>query len=193
MTSSSASKHCAPLREGGRLGFSVSNSFLRSSSGRGLRKLLSESATVEEIVEFPDAQVYPDAKVQIALLCLSKGRKELQTRSVQLCGADAVDRALGRLHSSREGEDPNINIRFFSVQRLDAQPWSCANAMSEADMAKIDLAGIRLGRLPVKIRSGASTGADKMFLLQSVRDEPDGSVLVSLILMRFRLSISWVF
>jgi adenine-specific DNA-methyltransferase len=166
------------LREGGRLGFSVSNSFLRSSSGRALRKLISESATVEEIVEFPDAQVYPDAKVQIALLCLSKGRKEFQTRSVQLCGADAVNRALSRLNSSREDKDPDIKVCSFSVRRLGAQPWSCAGAMSEADMAKIERAGVRLGRLPVEIRSGVSTGADKVFLLQSVRDGPDGSVLV---------------
>jgi type I restriction-modification system DNA methylase subunit len=72
------------LCEGGRLGLSVSNSFLRSSSGRGLRELISESATVEEIVEFPDAQVYPDAKVQIALLCLSKGRSGSPTRYVRL-------------------------------------------------------------------------------------------------------------
>ena len=40
------------LCEGGRLGFSVSNSFLRSSSGRGLRELIAESATVEEIDHF---------------------------------------------------------------------------------------------------------------------------------------------
>jgi len=59
--------------------------FLRSKSGRRLRELLAESATVEEIVEFPDAQVYPDAKVQIALLCLSKGKKEFRTR-VETCG-----------------------------------------------------------------------------------------------------------
>jgi len=68
------------LCEGGRLGFSVSNSFLRSSSGRGLRDLISESATVEEVVEFPDAQVYPDAKVEpttkrltFRLICLPLG------------------------------------------------------------------------------------------------------------------------
>jgi hypothetical protein len=166
------------LREDGRLGFSVSNSFLRSSSGQGLRKLISESATVEEIVEFPDAQVYPDAKVQIALLYLIKSRKEICTRSVRLRGADAVDRTLSRLHSSREGEDPNINVRFFSVPRLGAQPWLCVDAISEADLAKIGRAGVRLGLLSVEIRSGVSTGVDKVFLLRSVREGPNGSVLV---------------
>lgn len=166
------------LREGGRLGFSVSNSFLRSSSGRALRKLISESATVEEIVEFPDAQVYPDAKVQIALLCLGKGRKEFRTRSVQLCGADAVNRALSRLNSSREGKDPDIKVCSFSVRHLGAKPWSGTNRTEEVALAKIERAGVRLGLLPVEIRGGASTGADKVFLLQSVREEPDGSVLV---------------
>lgn len=166
------------LCESGRLGFSVSNSFLRSRSGGGLRKLIAESATVEEIVEFPDAQVYPDAKVPIALLCLSRGKKEFRTRSVQLHGADAVDRALSRLHSSHEGEDPNIAVHFLPVRRLGAKPWSCADGADAVGLTRIERAGVRLGLLPVEIRSGASTGADKVFLLQSVRDGAGGSVFV---------------
>ncbi|HUX02196.1 MAG TPA: N-6 DNA methylase, partial [Phycisphaerae bacterium] len=166
------------LREGGRLGFSVSNSFLRSKSGRRLRELIAESATVEEIVEFPDAQVYPDAKVQIVLLCLSKGKRALRTRFVRLRGEDAVGRALGRLHSSHEGEDPNIAVCFLPVRHLGAKPWSSADGADAAGLARIERAGIRLGLLPVEICSGTSTGADKVFLLQHVRDAGDGSVLV---------------
>jgi len=166
------------LCESGRLGFSVSNSFLRSRSGGGLRKLIAESATVEEIVEFPDAQVYPDAKVSIALLCLSRDKKEFRTRSVQLRGADAVDRSLSRLHSSHEGEDPNVAVHFLPVRRLGAKPWSCADGADAVGLTRIERAGVRLGLLPVEIRSGASTGADKVFLLQSVRDGADGSVFV---------------
>jgi hypothetical protein len=166
------------LREGGRLGFSVSNSFLRSRSGRRLRELIAESATVEEIVEFPDAQVYPEAKVQIALLCLSKGKRELRTRFIRLRGEDAVDRALGRLHSSHEPEAPNIMVRFLPIRYLGAKPWSCADEVDAAGLARLERAGIRLGLLPVEICSGTSTGADKVFLLQHVRDAGDGSVLV---------------
>ncbi len=166
------------LHEGGRLGFSVSNSFLRSRSGRRLRELIAESATVEEIVEFPDAQVYPEAKVQIALLCLSKGKRDLRTRFVRLRGEDAVDRALGRLHSSHEAEAPNIMVRFLPVRHLGAKPWSCADEVDAAGLARIERAGIRLGLLLVEICSGTSTGADKVFLLQHVRDAGDGSVLV---------------
>ena len=166
------------LREGGRLGFSVSNSFLRSKSGQRLRELIAESATVEEIVEFPDAQVYPEAKVQIVLLCLSKGKRELCTRFVRLRGSDAVGRALGRLHSSHEAEDPNIMVRFLPSQHLGAKPWSSADGADAEGLAGIERAGIRLGLLPVEICSGTSTGADKVFLLQHVRNAGDGSVLV---------------
>lgn len=166
------------LCEGGRLGLSVSNSFLRSSSGRGLRELISESATVEEIVEFPDAQVYPDAKVQIALLCLSKGRSGSPTRYVRLRGADAVDRVLGRLHSLRQEEHTDAGICSFPLERLGGDPWLCGDAERETCFVKIERAGVRLALLPVDIRSGVSTGADKVFLLQSVREGPDGSILV---------------
>jgi len=61
---------------------------------------------------------------------------------------------------------------------LDAKPWSCADEVDAAGLARIDRAGIRLGLLPVKICSGTSTRADKVFLLQHVRDAGDGSVLV---------------
>jgi len=166
------------LREGGRLGLSVSNSFLRSSSGGGLRELISESATVEEIVEFPDAQVYPDAKVQIALLCLSKGRSARPTRYARLCGADAVDRGLRRLHSVRQGKSTEAGICWPPLERLGGDPWLCGDAESGACSAKVERVGVRLGLLPVEIRSGVSTGADEVFLLQPVRDGPDGSVLV---------------
>jgi hypothetical protein len=166
------------LREGGRLGFSVSSSFLRSKSGRRLRELITESATVEEIVEFPDARVYPEAKVQIALLCLSKGKRDRRTRFVRLRGPDAVDRALGRLHSSHEGEDPNIAVHFLPVRHLGAKPWSCADEADAADLARLERVGVRLRLLPAEICSGTSTGADKVFLLQHIRDAGDGSVLV---------------
>ena len=166
------------LCEGGRLGFSVSNSFLRSTSGRRLRELIAEVATVEEMIELPDAQVYPDAKVQIVLLCLSKGRSARPTRYARLCGADAVDRVLRRLHSVRQGKSTEAGVCWSSLERLGGDPWLCGDAESEACSAKVERVGVRLGLLPVEIRSGVSTGADKVFLLQSVRDGPDGSVLV---------------
>jgi len=166
------------LREGGRLGFSVSNSFLRSTSGRRLRELIAEVATVDEMIEFPDAQVYPDAKVQIVLLCLSKGRSARPTRYARLCGVDAVDRGLRRLHSVRQGKSTEAGVCWSPLERLGGDPWLCGDAEREACSTKMERAGVRLGLLPVEIRSGVSTGNDKVFLLQFVRDGPDGSVLV---------------
>jgi hypothetical protein len=89
-----------------------------------------------------------------------------------------VNRALSRLNSSLEGKNPDIKVRFFSVRHLGTKPWSGTDKTEEVVLARIERAGVRLGLLPVEIRGGASTGADKVFLLQSVRDEPDGSVLV---------------
>jgi len=171
-------KSLALLRESGRLGFSVSNSFLRSKSGRRLRALIAESATVEEIVEFPNAQVYPDAKVQIALLCLSKGRRQSQTRFVRLRGPRAADRAIRRLHLLRESKDPDIEVRFMSGRCMGPEPWCWEDKTDGINLAKLGKVGVKLGLLPVKIRSGISTGADKVFLLEWIREEADGSLLV---------------
>ena len=147
-----------------------------------VRRAVSESRAAlgekdQEIVEFSDAQVYPDAKVQIALLCLSKGRSGSPTRYVRLRGADAVDRVLRRLHSLRQEEHTAAGICSFPLDPLGGDPWLCGNAEREACFVKIERAGVRLERLPVEVCSGVSTGADKVFLLQAVREGPDGSVL----------------
>ncbi len=166
------------LREGGHLGFSVSNSFLRSSSGKSLRELIAQTATVEEIVEFPDTQVYPEAKVQIALLCLRKGTGDSLTRAIQLRGAYAVEGALKRLRLSRTDGDQDIEVGLFSIPHLGGRPWLCADTSGEACLSKMERAGTKMGRLPIDISGGASTGVDKVFLLQYVQEGTGGSVFV---------------
>jgi len=60
------------LREGGRLGFISSSTFFRTGSGEALRRLLSEAACVEAIVDFGDAQIFGGVTTYPAVLSMRK-------------------------------------------------------------------------------------------------------------------------
>ncbi|HXT08874.1 MAG TPA: N-6 DNA methylase, partial [Roseiarcus sp.] len=63
----------ALLREGGRLGFISSSTFFRTGSGEPLRRLLTERASIETIVDFGDAQIFSGVTTYPAVVSMRKG------------------------------------------------------------------------------------------------------------------------
>ena len=49
------------LADGGHLGFSVANTFIRTIGGDKIRRLISRRSRIIEVVEFEDKEVYPEA------------------------------------------------------------------------------------------------------------------------------------
>ena len=82
------------LNEGGHVAFSLSNSFLRTDSGRIVRGYIAANACVEEIVEFEDPKTYDDAATQIALLRLRKMRPCCEGRYAVIEGRGQLRRKL---------------------------------------------------------------------------------------------------
>jgi hypothetical protein len=70
------------LADGGYLGFSVANTFIRTIGGDRVRRLIARRSRVIEILEFEDKEVYPEAVTQIALLSLAKGIPLTRSRHV---------------------------------------------------------------------------------------------------------------
>ena len=61
------------LKPGGRLGFVVTNKWMRAGYGEPLRKFFGESAWVEQVVDFGHAkQIFPDADVFPSILVARK-------------------------------------------------------------------------------------------------------------------------
>ncbi len=61
------------LKDGGRLGFISSSTFFRTGSGEPLRRLLTERAAIETIVDFGDAQIFGGVTTYPAILSMRKG------------------------------------------------------------------------------------------------------------------------
>ena len=95
-------KAIALLAPGGWLAFSVSNTFLRSETGRVLRQLIGDECQVHEIIEFEDPKIYPDAVIQIGLVLLQKSAIRGPGRHVWVRGKGLLRDKLSALstHSS---------------------------------------------------------------------------------------------
>lgn len=165
------------LAASGWLGWSVSSTFLRTSSGRPLRSLLGGSCTVHELTEFEDSKVYPDAVTQIVLVLLEKGCREGFCRHAWITGAGGLRDKLAALWSGGD-HHPNVTVRELPASACLSSDWSFGSASERSLLDRIRDAGTPLGRLPVSICQGLVTGADPVFLLRRVGSTADGETLV---------------
>jgi hypothetical protein len=155
------------LADEGCLGMSVSSSFLRSQSGRNLRKLIADTCNVSEIIEFEDSGLYPNANIPITLLLLRKTSDKSIIKHIHVKGKGGLRRKLSKV-------DRHSNP-YIEACRLPATACTSTNWMLESEsktslLSKIESDGIRLGKLPIRISLGIATGADDVFLLRNVED-----------------------
>jgi hypothetical protein len=154
------------LKPGGLLAFSLSNSFLRSESGRRVRGYIAANASVEEVLEFDDCRTYGDAATQIALLRLRKTRATCGARHVLVRGRGGLRHKLDHLVSDRPHAD--IAITPLEGDATASSRWRVTDRNEERWLESILKVGIPLGRL-VTVERGPSTGMDEILLLRKVR------------------------
>ncbi len=147
------------LRAGGRLGFIVSNKWLRGDYAGPLRRLLAERTTVERIVDFGHAPVFPDAEVHPVVVVLRKTpAPAAHGVSVTRIPRDVLD---------PDGLAERIDAEAFPVPqaRLSAPAWTLQPPRVEALLARLRTAGPALGSLPgLRPLYGIKTGFNEAFL-----------------------------
>ena len=163
------------LNEGGRVAFSLSNSFLRTDSGRIVRGYIAANACVEEVVEFEDPRTYDDAAIQIALLRLRKVRPRRGGRYGAIGGRGRLRRKLENLVSDQP--DPDVSTRPLPPEATASSRWKLASSDDGRWLEEVRQAGVPLGRL-VTIESGLSTDIDRLLLLRKMGRAADGVILV---------------
>ena len=164
------------LAPGGWLGFSVSNTFLRSETGRLLRRLVCETCQVHEIVEFEDPKIYPDAVIQIALVLLQKATGRAEGRHIWIRGQGQLRQKLSALASN--SCHTLVEIRLLPPEVIRSERWSFQSAEETDLLARLQAIGKPLSHLAIHIGQGVVTGADAVFLLRNLRRQKDGKVLV---------------
>jgi type I restriction-modification system DNA methylase subunit len=108
------------LRPGGRLGFVVTNKWMKAGYGEALRRFFADSAWVESVVDFGHAkQIFQDADVFPSILVARKPMLGLAPPAARVC---AIPREQLRIDDLSH----QIAAEGFEVPRasLGAAPWT---------------------------------------------------------------------
>jgi hypothetical protein len=156
------------LRPGGRLGFIVTNKWMKAGYGEPLRRFFRERAWVESVVDFGHAkQIFEDADVFPSILVARKPTAEAAPAAARVC---AIPREQLRLDDlSRQ-----VETEGFAVprDRLGAEAWTLEPPDVVALLEKICRVGIPLkeyaGAVPLM---GIKTGFNDAFLMDTATKE----------------------
>ena len=156
------------LKPGGRLGFIVTNKWMKAGYGENLRKLYGESAWLEQVVDFGHAkQIFPDADVFPCILIARKPAPEPAPAEARVC---IIPRDLLRIDDlSRQIAEEGVNV---PRNRFGPEPWNLEPPGVAKLMDKIKANGIPLkefaGVVPCR---GFMTGFNDAFLIDTPTKE----------------------
>ncbi len=159
------------LRSQGKLALSLSNTFLRTASGKLVRNFISQTCSIDEIVEFENPHIYPDASTQIALLSLTKRASQGTCRYMRIQGKTNLREKLSRLCSDQGG--PILPARAFQGSR-----WIFDSQQEATMISRMESVGQPLSSFQVSVSQGISTGSDKIWILKLIsRDASEEPVV----------------
>ena len=150
------------LDDGNKIGFSLSNSFLRTDAGKETCRFLLDCCSPLEVLEFSGGDIYPDAAVQIVLLRLAVGKSERgRGRYVALESTPDIRAPLEQIFVSHSLPDRMGKITLLEENELIS---THASEIPFVRSNKID--AIRFDDLPVKFIRGAASKSDDIFMLK---------------------------
>jgi hypothetical protein len=143
------------LRDGGRFSFIVSSSFLRTTYGEALRRVLKKHAAVLRIVDFRGLAIFENAKdTYVCIPLLEKTKQPLRVEVSRISSPQVRDL------------DAFVRDNVFTIphQRLSAQAWALMSDEEAAVFAKVMKAGKPLGDYVArKMFYGIKTGLNEAF------------------------------
>ncbi len=148
------------LKPGGRLGFIVSNKWLRGGYAERLRGYLADHHAIELLVDFGHAPVFPDAD---AFPCIITLRKQAPSPEHELQVTQYPREQLGKELLASYVE----THKFPLLQRgLGRQGWSLEPPAVQSLLKKMRNNGERLEQYTAaKMYSGIKTGCNSAFLV----------------------------
>ncbi|HMY18296.1 MAG TPA: Eco57I restriction-modification methylase domain-containing protein, partial [Polyangium sp.] len=151
------------LKPGGRMGFIVANKWLRGGYAEPLRGFLASETTLESIVDFGHAPIFPDADAFPSILTLKKSTAEQAVNDVHV--------TMFPRDELKAVEIPEYVSRHrypVPQARFGGAPWSLEPPALEQLMAKIRAQGIPLSEYAgVKPYRGVLTGCNEAFVVDT--------------------------
>ncbi len=156
------------LRNGGFFGFISSNKFMRSNYGKPLRNYIKEGTYLNQIIDFGELPVFPEAATFPAIYLTEKAEPAHPSITIYTKVASLEFKSLDSLVASQ-----GLSL---STSAFEGENWSLS-AQNETDiMGKMGLVSVPLGEfVSAKINYGIKTGLNKAFII----DAPTRKRLIS--------------
>ncbi|USZ69806.1 N-6 DNA methylase (plasmid) [Halorussus salilacus] len=168
------------LREGGNLGYITSNQFMVTNYGEGLRQVLLDRSTVEEVHDFRDAPVFEDATNYPAIVFLQAEndvdtRSSNQIRCIRTRGdidghegdltQDVVQDI--RQHSNNPGyKDELIEVFDYPQSELTSAYWSLCPPDEKEVLDKLERnSKTKINGITDAIFHGTQPGLNKVYVV----------------------------
>jgi type I restriction-modification system DNA methylase subunit len=117
------------LKENGKFGYIVSNKFMQSSYGKGIRKFIIDSSTINRIIDFGDSGVFKDV-TNYPLICIaSKEASEhnLFTFVRVLSAKENILKDIWVNFIKRTYKDDYLEIFQVNQEDLTEDPWTLSD------------------------------------------------------------------
>lgn len=145
------------LKESGVLGYILPNKFFTAENGEKIRNFLYENRSIYEIDDFGTNQIFDSAVTYTTLIFLNKSKVEnIRYRKLEL-------------------SDDFLNftskpVKYFPQDILDNKTWTFLDNTISKIMLKISQEPNTLKSVSDKIFKGSSTGNDKIYLVNCLKD-----------------------
>ena len=106
------------VRDGGIIGFIVSNSWMRAQSGKNLRKFLSEKTNPLFLIDFEHVQVFPNVTVETNILIYSRAANTHKTYA-RIVDKDEYNKGVVIPESGYVENDFSGNGTWFILTEMD--------------------------------------------------------------------------
>jgi len=153
------------LNGNGVLGFILPHKFFNAQYGEKLRQLLAKGAHVREVVNFGDQQVFSTATTYTCLLFASRAANE----QVQVSRVESL---------TVWQTDKTAIVGEVSSSSLSSTEWNFAIGNNAALFEKLSQMPVKLGDVE-KIFVGLQTSADKIYILEVIKEDDKTTTLYS--------------
>lgn len=163
------------LKNNGVLGFIVERYFFEATYADKLRKLITENASIEKIIDFGDVQIFPDAGNHTCIILFRKGKSENNLiKVVKVKKGMASDEAITIKANEKlmqhilkhiaelNYEDEYIKIFNLNQNSLGTEQWILASESGLGLLEKIEHNTWKLIEL-CEIEQGQKSGLNEVF------------------------------
>jgi len=158
------------LRKNGQFGYIVSNKFIQTKFGEGIRSFLSKNGAVEQLIDFGDQQVFEDVSTYTSLLFLSKS----QNTKTNYVLVKKLEHTLDQLMKMSSDANGTSDFSYITVDTssLTEKPWIFSSDEDKSITQKFENIS-KLGDVTDRIFEGIHTSADRVYICKLLEDKSE--------------------